>query len=62
MKKKYEKIIINKKLGDKIKILDYKKNVINYINHAKCVISSSLWEDPGFIMVEAASVGPNNNF
>ncbi len=57
MKKKYEQIIINKKLGDKIKILDYKKNVINYINHAKCVISSSLWEDPGFIMVEAASVG-----
>ncbi len=57
MKKKYEQIIIDKKLGGKIKILDYKKNVINYINHAKCIISSSLWEDPGFIMVEAASVG-----
>ena len=57
MKKSYEKIIINKKLENKVKILDYKKNVINFINNAKCIISSSLWEDPGFIMVEAASVG-----
>ncbi len=56
-KKAYEKIINDKKLGDKIKILNYKKNVINYIKNAKCVISSSLWEDPGFIMIEAASVG-----
>ena len=57
MKKSYEKIIKNKKLEDKVKMLDYKKNVINYIHNAKCIISSSLWEDPGFIMVEAASVG-----
>ena len=57
MKKSYEKIVISKKLEKKVKILDYKKNVINFINNAKCIISSSLWEDPGFIMVEAASVG-----
>jgi len=57
MKKSYEKIIKNKKMEDKVKMLDYKNNVINYIHNAKCIISSSLWEDPGFIMVEAASVG-----
>ena len=33
--------------------MNYKKNVFNYIYKAKCVISSSLWEDPGFIMVES---------
>jgi glycosyltransferase involved in cell wall biosynthesis len=51
------RIIDDKKLNDKIKILGYKKNVFNYINKAKCIISSSLWEDPGFIMIESAFIG-----
>jgi len=55
--KKYRKFIQNNKLEAEIKILNYKKNVINYIHNAKLIISCSLWEDPGFIMVEAASVG-----
>ena len=33
------------------------KNVFNILKKSKCFILSSLWEDPGFIMVEAASVG-----
>ena len=51
------RIIDDKKLNDKIKILGYKKNVFNYINKAECIISSSLWEDPGFIMIESAFIG-----
>ena len=53
----YKKVISDQNLNNKIKILSYKENIFNYINNAKCVISSSLWEDPGFIMIEAASVG-----
>ena len=37
--------------------MGYKKNIFNYIRKAKCVISTSLWEDPGFIMVESAFIG-----
>ena len=44
-------------MENKIEILGYKKNVYNYIFNAKCVISSSLWEDPGFIMIESAFLG-----
>ncbi len=54
---KYKKMIHNGNLKDKVEILGYKKNVFNYIYNAKCVISSSLWEDPGFIMIESAFLG-----
>ncbi len=30
------------------------KNVYEYISRSICVISTSLWEDPGFVMIEAA--------
>ena len=53
----YRQIIDKANLKNKIKILGYERNVFNYINNAKCIISSSLWEDPGFVMVEAASLG-----
>tara|TARA_Y100001935_G_scaffold204306_1_gene173089 strand:+ start:1183 stop:2316 length:1134 start_codon:yes stop_codon:yes gene_type:complete len=53
----YNKIIKDKKLEGKVEILGYKKNIFNYIYNAKCVISCSLWEDPGFVMVETAYVG-----
>ena len=53
----YNKIIKDEKLENKVEILGYKKNIFNYIYNAKCVISCSLWEDPGFVMVETAYVG-----
>ena len=45
---------IKKNFSKNIKLLGYKKNVIKYMNRAKAVIVPSLWEDPGFVMVEAA--------
>ena len=30
------------------------ENVHEYISHSLCVISTSLWEDPGFVMIETA--------
>ena len=45
---------IKQNFSKNIKLLGYKKNVIKYMNRAKAVIVPSLWEDPGFVMVEAA--------
>ena len=57
LKRTYEKIIKDKKLDNKIQIIGFQKNIFNYLYNAKCLISSSLWEDPGFVMVESACVG-----
>ena len=47
---------INKlKLDNKIFLLGYKKNVYKYLRSSYCFILSSLWEDPGFVLIEAAS-------
>ncbi len=51
-----KKYIIDLKLNKKIIILPFQTNVFNYLNECECFILSSLWEDPGFVIVEAASV------
>lgn len=53
--KKIKKMIGDFKLNNKIIIIDYQDNIFNYIKNAKCLISTSLWEDPGFVMIEAAA-------
>jgi len=40
-------------LGDKVFLIGYKNNVYKYLIECKCFILSSLWEDPGFVLVEA---------
>ena len=42
------------KLNSQIKILSYQKNIFQFIKESKAVLISSLWEDPGFVMIEAA--------
>ena len=42
------------KLTDRIYIADYKKNLFNYFLNSKFFILTSLWEDPGFVLIEAA--------
>ena len=32
----------------------FKKNIFPYLKNAKGLISTSLWEDPGFTLIEAA--------
>ena len=41
-------------MDNRIVFLGHKKNVIKYIKDSKLFISSSLWEDPGFVIIEAA--------
>jgi len=54
-----EKIALNNlveksKLNNDIFLLGFKKNIFNYLELADCLISTALWEDPGFVLVEAA--------
>ena len=37
-----------------IYLLGFKKNVYNYINKSSAVISTALYEDPGFALIEAS--------
>ena len=50
MKKLTRKLDIDKK----IHFLGYQKNIYKYLKNAECFILTSLWEDPGFVIVEAA--------
>ena len=50
LKKLAKKLNIEKK----IHFLGYQKNIFKYLKDAECFILTSLWEDPGFVIVEAA--------
>ncbi len=47
---------LSKKLNieKKIHFLGYQENIFKYLKNAECFILTSLWEDPGFVIVEAA--------
>lgn len=49
-----QKLIEKKKLSQKIFLLGFQKNVFNYLKNANLFILSSLWEDPGWALMEAA--------
>ncbi len=54
-KKKYLlKLIKNKNLQDRVHLLGQINNIFPYFKKSMAVISSSLWEDPGAVMIEAA--------
>ena len=50
---KIEKIIKDNNLYESVFLIGYKNNVLNYFKRSKCFILSSLWEDPGFVLIEA---------
>ncbi len=49
-----KKLISDLNLKKKVSILNYQKNIFYYIKRSKAVIIPSLWEDPGFVMIESA--------
>jgi len=53
-KKALENLTVNLKISDKVHILGYQKNIYKFLNISQCFILSSLWEDPGFVLIEAA--------
>ena len=52
-RKKLEKLIQNLDLKSIIFLEGYKKNIFNYLHNCECYISSSLYEDPGFTLIES---------
>ena len=50
---KLKAIIYKLNLEKKIFLLGYKKNIYQYLKKAKIFILTSLWEDPGFVLIEA---------
>ena len=53
-KSKLARLIKSKNLNNKVYLHGYKKNINEYLNNSFCFVLSSLWEDPGFVIIEAA--------
>ena len=51
---KLKDLIQKNNLDDKVFLLGYKKNIFHYLKNSNMFILTSLWEDPGFVLVEAA--------
>jgi glycosyltransferase involved in cell wall biosynthesis len=54
-KKVLEEKIIKNNLQDKVFLIGYKKNVYKYYDKCLFFVLSSLWEDPGFVIIESFS-------
>ena len=46
-------------LSDRVFLMGYNENLYEYMKKSEAFILSSLWEDPGFVLIEAAF---NNSF
>jgi glycosyltransferase involved in cell wall biosynthesis len=49
-----QKKILEYSLKDEIILLPFTKNIYPYLKDANCFVLTSLWEDPGFVLLEAA--------
>ena len=58
-KNNLENYIKNKNLEDKVFLIGYNKNIYPVIKNSIAVISTSLWEDPGAVMIEASFCNKN---
>ena len=56
-KKKFLEISNKLNVSDKIFIIDHTNNVHYYMKNALALVLPSLWEDPGFVLVEAGYNG-----
>lgn len=54
LKKKLEKLILINNAEKFIRIIDYQDNIHKFYKNADCFILTSRWEDPGFVLIEAA--------
>jgi glycosyltransferase involved in cell wall biosynthesis len=52
-RKKLEFLINKLNLNNDVFLIGFKKNIFPYLKIADCFILSSLWEDPGFVLIEA---------
>lgn len=55
LKKDLIELIKRKKLENKIELVGYVDNIYNYLSESYCFVLTSKWEDPGFVLIEAAA-------
>ncbi len=51
---KLQKQINEKKINDRVFLKGHTKKINTYMQNAEAFVLSSLWEDPGFVLIEAA--------
>ncbi len=54
LKEKLQNEIRNKNISGNVKLCGYTDNIYKQMLSSKAFIMSSLWEDPGFVMIESA--------
>ena len=54
LKKKLKDEIKKYNISDNVKLCGYTDNIYKHMLSSKALIMSSLWEDPGFVMIESA--------
>jgi glycosyltransferase involved in cell wall biosynthesis len=54
LKKQLISKINNLNLNNKVHLVGFKNNILNYMKNSQGFILTSLWEDPGFVLIEAA--------
>ena len=59
LKSRFDQFLKQNELENKIIFLGFQNNIHNLLNKCFCLISTSLWEDPGFVLVEAAANNAN---
>lgn len=52
-------LIKSKNLDNVIMLHGYKKNIFKYLSNSKFFVLTSLWEDPGFVLMESAYCNVN---
>ncbi len=50
---KLKRMVKKLKISDRVHFLGQQENVFKFLVNAECFILTSLWEDPGFVIVEA---------
>lgn len=56
LKEKYKELLKSLNLNQRVILLDYQENVYPFMSRSLCFIMTSLWEDPGFVMIESAAI------
>ena len=54
LRKDLEELTIQLKINKNVQFLGYQNNIYKFFSQCDCFILSSLWEDPGFVLIEAA--------
>ena len=55
LERKIKSLVSKMSLDERVMFVGYNENVYKFLNKAKFLIISSLWEDPGWAMIEAAA-------